>query len=288
MLEWTACLPEEAAREVVKGQGMLREIRLRAGKRVQLAGDGRDWFCGEPISTQQLRAIAVAMMDHSYYAREEELSQGFFTLRDGCRVGVCGSYSIREGRIVALRDIGSLCIRIAREVRGCARAVAERMLKDGFPRSALIVSAPGYGKTTMLRDAARILSESGYAVGIVDERHEIAACSCGVPTMDVGARSDVSDGCPRALALERMVRAMAPQVVVTDEIGAIADLDAVRSAACRGVAVLASAHAGSLDEMERGMLRPLWEEGWFRLAFFLGGAPGRIQEIREFGKGATG
>lgn len=287
MLEWTACLPEEVAREALSKREALTEIRLRAGKRTQLTGKNVDCFCGECISAQKLRAIAVAMMDHSYYAREEELAQGFFTLRDGCRVGVCGSYSMRDGEIAALRDIGSLCIRIAREVRGCGQTAVDSILKHGFPRSALIVSPPGYGKTTMLRDAARILSEAGYRVGIVDERHEIAACKSGVPTMDVGPRSDVSDGCPRALALNRMVRAMAPQVVITDEIGTQADLDAVRNAACMGVAVLASAHVGSIGELERGMLRPLLEEGWFRLAFLLGGMPGEIREIREFGKDAA-
>lgn len=284
---WTACLPKALADEVQRERTGLRELRLRAERPAQLVGWNLNRFFGEPISAEALRRICLAMMEHSYYAREDELSQGYFTLRDGCRAGVCGAFSVREGRVSALRAIGSICIRIAREIRGCASPMVERLVSPNGIASALIVSAPGFGKTTILRDAARLLSERGFSVGIADERHELAACRNGVSTLDIGMRSDVADGCPRAQALELLIRSMSPQVLATDEIGDKADVQAISSALCRGVAVLATAHAGSLDELEHGALRSLLSGSGFRFAFLLGETPGKILEIREYPKGGA-
>lgn len=282
---WTACLPKPLADEILKERAALRELRLRAERPAQLAGQNLNRFFGAPIHADELRSICLTMMEHSYYAREEELTQGYFTLRDGCRAGVCGAFSVRDGRVTALRAVGSLCIRIAREVRGCALQVVERLVSPCGVESALIVSAPGFGKTTILRDATRLLSERGFSVGVADERHELAACRNGVPTLDIGPRTDVADGCPRTQALELLLRSMSPQVLATDEIGNAADVQAVSRALCRGTAVLATAHAGSLDELEQGVLQPLLNGNGFRLAFLLGESPGKILEIRRYPKG---
>ena len=279
--------PKELSEVIAAESGALTEIRLRARRPVQLVSGSTDRFCGEPISGPQLHRMLMAMMEHSYYAREEELAQGYFTMLNGCRVGVCGAYSIGDSGRVAMRAIGSACIRIAREVRGCGEEAVKELLSNGGPRSAILLSRPGMGKTTILRDAARLLSNHGLSVGIADERHEIAACRDGVPTMDVGERTDVADGCPKHLAMDRLIRSMSPRVIVTDELGDARDVEAVREAARRGAAVLTSVHGGSFDRLRHGAVGELISEGLFSTVFLLDGAPGRIAAVRHFGGDAA-
>ena len=279
LAELVAFFPPGLAGMIVEEQNRLTELRLRAGRPMQLVCAEEDRFVGDPIPPQQLRRIALALMEHSDYAREEELSQGFFTMRNGFRVGVCGSFSRRDGGAGSIRAIGSLCIRIARAVPGCAKEVLEAVCGDGVLRSALILSSPGLGKTTILRDAARLLSESGYTVGIADERHELAACRDGVPTLDVGPRTDVVDGCPKAQGMEQLIRSMAPDVIVTDEIGNALDATAVREAARRGVALLTSAHASGIETFAASGLGRLVRDGLFSRIVLLKGRPGQIERI---------
>ena len=274
-------LPEDAARAARGCAGELREIRLRAGRSVQLVCGGGDLLASAIVDAARLRRIAAALMDYSVYAREDELSQGFFTLPDGCRVGVCGRL-VGDGDRLRLSAIGSICVRIARAVTGCADALVRKMIDGEALRSALILSPPGLGKTTMLRDAARQLSDGGYCVGIADERHEIAACCQGVPSMDVGARSDVIDGCLRSEAVRWLVRSMAPQLIAVDEIGGKEDAEAIADAARCGVAILATAHGASLSDIAaRDCLEDLLGGGLVRVVVLLGGRPGQIRRIVE-------
>ena len=274
-------LPEPLASNIIAENEMIREIRLRAGKPVQLVCTHGERIAEGRISAQQLRRIAVSMMEHSYYSREGELSHGFFTMKNGCRVGVCGSFTEKQSGTFALRAIGSLCVRIARAVPGCADEIVSR-ISSGTLRSALIISRPGLGKTTLLRDAARQISMGGRTVGIADERHEIAACRDGVPTMDVGIRTDVVDGCPKAQAMELLIRSMSPEIIITDEIGNAGDISAIREAARMGVSILASAHASSFEEFEAGTVGTLVRHGLFSFAFLIDGAPGQISQIRRY------
>lgn len=282
-----ALLPEEAARSIHARRDVLTEARLRVGQPVHLVWPKGDALVGEPIDAARLRDIAAALMDHSVYARESELAQGFFTMGDGCRVGVCGR-CVSDGTTERMTDIGSLCLRVARSVEGSADALVERIVRPDGLRSAIVLAPPGMGKTTLLRDAARQLSERGYCVGIADERHELAACHRGVPTLDVGPRTDVMDGCPRPQAIIRMIRAMAPDAIVADEIGGEADASALADATRCGVAVIASAHADSFaSAMARPCLRQVIESGAFHVAVTLGGRPGRIVETRVLDGGGA-
>lgn len=283
----SALLPETAARRISAQREALTEVRLRAGRPVNLAWPGGDALVGKAIDVGHLRAIAAALMDHSVYAREGELAQGFFTMGDGCRVGVCGR-CVSDGERERMTDIGSLCVRVARAVPGCADALIQPLRDPCGLRSALILSPPGMGKTTMLRDAARQLSEVGYAVAIADERHELAACRCGVPTLDVGPRTDVLDGGLRARGVRLMIRAMAPDVIVVDEIGDERDAEALSDASRCGVAVLASAHADSFaTAMSRPCLRRVLECGAFQSVVLLGNRPGTIIETRVLKPGGS-
>lgn len=274
-------LPEEIAAALSKD---IFEIRLRSGRPAQMIGSCGERFVGRPVDAATLRRIALSMMEHSYYACEPELARGYFTMKNGCRVGVCGSFVQTEhGR--TLRAIGSLCIRMSREVHGCADEMVHEMANSEGVCSALILSRPGLGKTTMLRDAARQLSELGFPVGIADERHEIAASRDGVPTMDVGPRTDVVDGCDKEAAIEHLIRSMAPRILVTDEIGSACDERAIRRAVRMGVAVMASAHASSFEEFESSAMGALVLDGLFPLAVLLDGQPGKIAGIKRYGRG---
>lgn len=226
------------------------ELRLRAGGRAVLCVPGPLPLAAS-ATAQEIRLMADAMLGHVAHARQEELRHGFVTLAGGCRAGLCGRAVIRDGRLFTLQDIGGVTIRIAREVKGAADELMPFLLREDGPRSALILSPPGLGKTTLLRDAARQLSESAYAVSIVDERSEIAACVRGVPTLDVGGHTDVLDGCPKAEGISLMLRAMAPQILITDELGSPGDAEAVAEAARCGVAVIATAHGRGLEDAMR-------------------------------------
>ena len=273
-----ALLPEDVGRRL---SGDIYEVRLRAGRLIQLRGRAGNWVSDEAIDGTMLNRALASLTDHSLYAREEELAQGFFTLPDGCRVGVCGRLVFDGQRVTGMAGVGSLCIRISREARGCADGILPYIMEEtGAVRSTLIVSGPGLGKTTLLRELARRLSVAGKSVCIADERHELAACREGVPTLDVGPLTDVMDGGPKALAIAHMLRAAAPEVIMADEIGGEGDAAALAEAVRCGVSVIASAHAGSFEQLlQRRALGDALEV--FELGVLLGGTPGHIVEIRE-------
>ena len=282
-----ALLSGDPAGQIDDHRSDLTEIRLRAGRPVQMVWKDGEALCGAPLGPERLRAIVAALMDYSYYAREGELNQGFFTMNDGSRVGVCGRIA-RNGEDWRLTEIGSICVRISRSVPGCADDLMAAVDGNRGLQSTLILSRPGMGKTTLLRDIARQLSEAGRRVSLADERHELAACRMGVPTLDVGPRTDVLDGCPRSLAIAMLIRAMAPDVIVTDEIGGEGDAKALADAARCGVAVAASAHAESVEAaLARPPLRAAIHDGAFHNIVLLGERPGEIRQVLELDGGGA-
>ena len=278
-----ACLPGDVARAVQRRADGLTELRLRPGGRPQLCFAQGDELLKDPLAPEEFRKIAARMLEHSLYAWEDELRQGFFTLPGGSRVGVCGRYAVEDGRIGALAYLSALCVRVAREVRGAGERLTAAMLEGGDVKSALLLSRPGMGKTTLLRDAARALSEAGRTVALADERGDLAACRAGMPTLDVGERTDVMDMCPKRLAIAHMVRALKPDVVVTDEVGDREDAAAVLDARRCGTAVLASAHAASMQEAaRRPALAEMLSMGAFDLVARIEGGLGRIASLEAW------
>ena len=281
--EICACLPEEIACRVRARAGALTELRLRPGGRPQMCFAEGDELLEKPLTGAAFQKIAARMLEFSLYAWEDELRRGFFTLPGGSRVGVCGRYAVEEGRLGAIAYISALCVRVAREVRGAGAALAGAMLEGGGVKSALLISRPGMGKTTLLRDAARLLSNAGRTVSLADERGELAACRAGVPTLDVGERTDVMDMCPKHIAIAHMVRALRPDVVVTDEVGDRRDADAVLDARRAGTAVLASAHAaGFAEAARRPALREMLEMGAFDMVALIDGGLGRLAALKPW------
>lgn len=241
------CFPEEVRTELdMLLPGELREIRIRADRPTVFVTATRTAALSWAPGQHQLEAVIEALSEHSLYARSDETGQGYLTLRGGHRMGLCGRVANTDNQSV-LSDIGSVCIRIAGEWPGAADALTARM---NGAQSVLIIGAPGSGKTTMLRDLARQFGSGRDAlqIAIVDERSEFAACVSGVPQLDVGDSTDVLDGLRKRDALPWLVRAMSPQVIITDELGGTEDASAVLDAMSCGVAVCASVHGASLQE----------------------------------------
>lgn len=212
----------------------------------------------------------------SVYSVKEEIKNGFITVSGGHRIGVTGTAVLEGDKISFIKDISGLNYRIAHEVVGAADTVMPLILKDGYIRNTLLVSAPGAGKTTMLRDIARQLSHKGYRVSIVDERCEIAAMHEGKSAFDIGAQTDVLEGVDKALGMVMMLRSMTPEVIITDEIGKSEDVEAVERVINSGAAVIATIHGRDIGMVKRRAdLKRMLD--FFEVVITLGG----IGEVRE-------
>ena len=252
----------------------LQEIRLRAGKPLILWQDGQEYFVAEQgfltrhreqaciVSQEDIRGTMETVGTYSLYAYEEELKQGFLTIQGGHRVGVAGKAIMEEQKVKGLSQISCINIRFAHQITGCADMVIPYVTEDGKLCHTLIISPPGCGKTTLLRDLVRQISDGwetfpGNTVGVVDERSEIAGCLHGIPQNDLGIRTDVLDGCPKVEGMMLLIRSMAPEILAVDEIGGREDFAAMEYAMRCGCHLLATVHAGSLEELFQ---KPGWDK----------------------------
>lgn len=295
-------------RQILEGLSLdldqLEEVRLRCGQPVLLRVNGREmgisgnsqlmelelagqlqkqqiWKKLEIISEKELKDTLEIMGGFSLYAAEEELRQGFFTVRGGHRIGVAGRVILKEQKIMGIKSVAFLNLRVAHEIKGCADQVLPFLYEKGRFVSTLILSTPGCGKTTLLRDLIRQVSDGsrdhvigevfqGVTVGVADERSELGACYQGVPQNDLGMRTDVLDGCPKSEGMLMLIRSMAPAVVAVDEIGGKEDIRAVEYVRNCGCVLAATAHSASLEEVkERPGFRELLEEKTFKRLVFL-------------------
>ena len=236
----------------------IEEIHFRVGRPVQVIGSRTDMLLTqyEDFSAHEAKIMLESCCGHSVYARENELREGFISLPGGSRVGICGNPVYIDGRIARFMNVSSFNFRIAREVRGCAEKFMHLFVSKGRPVSVLVSSRPGVGKTTLLRDCARCLSDGigvsrPFKVAIADERNEISGSFDGAPVLDVGMRTDVMAGIPKSAAMPMLIRSMAPEVIITDELSGAQEAQSISEAVKRGVAVIASVHAGSAAELRQ-------------------------------------
>ncbi|MDR6549345.1 stage III sporulation protein AA [Paenibacillus qinlingensis] len=269
-------------------QASVEEIRVRELRPLEISWADRYAFVSErgQMITQEALAYKPTRQDcltllemltnHSLYTFEEELRRGYITVSGGHRVGLAGRTILDQGQVKQIRDVSSFNIRIAREIQGVGQEILPQLVDQnmGNIHHTLIISPPQQGKTTLLRDLARLISRgewgvrnsslSGKKVGIVDERSELAACVKGVPRFDLGPRTDVLDGCPKAEGMMMMIRSLSPEVLIVDEIGRSEDADAIHEALHTGIRVLATAHGANYEDIRRRpVLRQLMEEGVF-------------------------
>jgi stage III sporulation protein AA len=270
----------------------LEEIRIREHRPLMVCSCGRDFFVhvngkisaesgqAYQVTSQDVHRIVQLISNYSIYAFEEELRNGYITLTGGYRVGLTGKTVLEGGKIKSIKHINSFNFRITRQVLGAADKVLFYVTKSGNIYHTLILSPPQMGKTTLLRDLARQLSDgfagfNGVKVGIVDERSEIAGCYQGVPQNQVGLRSDVLDACPKADGIMMLIRSMSPNVIITDEIGRIEDVYAIEEALNAGVKVITTAHSRDLqDAQNRPILKQLLSKKIFERILVLGNTLG--------------
>ena len=256
-------------------QARAEEFRLRAGRPMMVLTPEGEMALEGIVEPEDLETLCDLATEFSRYAASETLRDGFLPVRGGFRVGICGTAVMKEGVSTNLKSLSSAAVRIAREHKGLARDLAPRLFSDGAFVNTLILSPPGGGKTTLLRDLVRQLSEGAEGIGprrmaLIDERGEVAVMVQGEPQMDVGPHTDVLDGCPKSEGMLMLIRSMAPAVVAVDEIGGKEDIKAVEYVRNCGCALAATAHGSSLEELkERAGFRELLEEKTFERLVFL-------------------
>lgn len=272
----------ELFREVILQTENLNEIRLRAEKPVIIILKNGEYFLtgsgaftkreeiAKRIGQKDLETILNHICNYSIYAYEDEIRQGFLTVQGGHRIGVAGQAIMRtESEIKNMKYISFLNIRVSHQILGAADSVLPFLYEDKKLCNTLLISMPGVGKTTLLRDMVRQISDGnsyakGMTVGVVDERSEIAGCFKGVAQNDLGIRTDVLDACPKALGMMLLLRSMAPKVIAVDEIGDKGDEEMIRQVTRCGVRVMATIHGSGMEDLQNSMIgRHLFREKIF-------------------------
>jgi stage III sporulation protein AA len=243
-------LPEYAKKYVTK---QTEEIRIKVNKPIIILNQDSEKILSKVISKADMELFIDSMTKCSIYSFLSDINNGFITLMGGHRVGLCGSVVMENEKITAINDISSINIRVAKEIMGVSERVYNSIVSDDIVSSTLIVSPPACGKTTLLRDLTRQISNNikGAKVSLIDERGEIAAVYMGEPQNDVGMRTDIYNSYSKKDGIIRAIRSMSPTVIVVDEIGSQNDLENLLLAKKSGVEIVATMHGdeNNIDEI---------------------------------------
>lgn len=277
------------------------EIRLRVNAPLIVIYQGKEYFLtleGEltreeakayHVQTEDLKEMLEYISGYSLYAFEEEIRQGFLTIVGGHRVGIAGKTILDGNKIKSLKYISYINLRLSHQIKGCASPILPYIIKDRQICHTLIISPPRCGKTTLLRDLIRQVSNGNYympgvSVGVVDERSEIAGSYQGIPQNDLGIRTDVLDCCPKAEGMMMLIRSMSPEVVAVDELGNYEDIHAIESVVHCGCKLFATVHGSSIEDIKRKpLLQRLMQEKIFEryIVLYKKDCAGQIKAIYD-------
>lgn len=287
-LQAIGCLPPPRTAELARldGQRQVEEVRLRVGRppAVRTASGERETDFA-PVTAQELRETLSRAARYSVHSYAESLRHGFVTVGGGHRLGLCGTVAEENGQVIGVRGLSSVNLRVARQVTEVDEVIRP-WVGAGTPQSVLLLSPPGFGKTTLLREWVRLVSDAGHPVAVADERGEIAALADGAPQFAVGRCTDVLENCVKRQAALMLLKTMSPELIAFDEITAPEDVEAVSLCAHCGTAVLASAHAADVDDLcRRPLYRALLELHVFERAVVITRQEGKrrykIEELEE-------
>lgn len=288
-------MPRFIAEEIVhlNLNNSITEIRIRSKNKIIVICSKNEFVLDLIASPKIILDILLNVSKMSIYAIQTDLNNGFVVIRGGHRIGVCGEVVYENGRIKNIKNICSLNIRVARQIFGCADSVMPQIIINGIFQNTLIVSPPGCGKTTLLRDIIRQISNgiktlgiNGKNVSLIDERGEIASCYEGAPTLDIGIRTDVMSNIDKSTGMSMVIRSMAPDIIATDEIGSAKDILAIKAAILSGVKVIFTMHGDSLKSvLENTNVKELIDMNVFSKIILLssGKIPGIVEKIYDGG-----
>lgn len=272
---------------------ILQEIRIRLLQPVELIFDQDVEWIIECIPTKQTcHYMLNQLSEHSLYRLEDELREGYITIRGGHRIGLAGKVNTLNGAVKAIQYITFLNIRIAKEKKGVALPIIPYLYEEKYYNT-LLIGPPQTGKTTLLRDLSRLIA-TGWRnvppkkIGVIDERSEIGASIEGLPQHDLGLRSDVLDACPKAEGMMMLIRSMSPDILIVDEIGSEKDVEALMEAIHAGVQVICTVHGESIEELKkRPSLQPIFKQSIFQRMVILtrNNSPSKVTHIYDaYGK----
>lgn len=286
-------LPKELSSEILNMNisEKIKELRIRANKPVCIITQNLEIFTNYIPGINDLLNILINISKNSIYAIQNDINNGFIIIPGGHRIGICGEAVINNGQIKNIKNINSMNIRVSNEILGAANKVLPYIvLSQNKIRNTLIISPPGCGKTTILRDIIRQLSNGiksmnfkGKNIGVVDERGEIAATYLGKTGLDLGKRTDVISNCPKAIGMEMLIRSMGLDIIATDEIGGEEEIISIKKAALSGVSLIFTMHGEGEDDIyKREKISKLIKDGIFSCIIILSNREGvgTIENIR--------
>ena len=282
-------LPEEIRKKVVclGNLDRITELRFRLGKNMCIRYGLEEVVTDCIVEKQMLLQILKNVSSNSIYTIQDGLNQGFITVLGGHRIGITGEVVMLDGKIKNIKEICSMNIRVAREFIGSSKKIIKDILLLHEVNNVLIVSPPFCGKTTLLRDIVREISDRGYNISLIDERGEIACMSNGESVLDIGKRTDVISYVPKAYGINMAIRSMAPDVICTDELGSIEDIQAIKKASISGIKFVATMHGKNIkDVMQNKGIKELVENGYLDKIIVLSNRQGigTVEEIRSLDK----